>query len=105
MTDAWFSVEFAQSLRWLSLLSLLSISVAFPLQGLYRTAITRVWMGALATGLICLGLLALALLQNQPAHVLRPLFAMGIALTVAFGTTFGVLRKTYRDAELKRTVS
>jgi hypothetical protein len=82
MDDAWFSVEFAQNLKWLSFLSLLSLLAVLP-----RARTKPVWLSGLALG--CLSLLALAvgLAVGQPSHVLRPLFAVGFGLTIAFGST------------------
>jgi hypothetical protein len=105
MNEAWFSVEVADSLKWLSLLSLLGLLVIFPLQGRYRTAVTTVWIAAVILGAVCLGIFALALGRGQPGHVTYPFLATGIALTVAFGGTFFPMRSGYREAELRKTVA
>ena len=105
MTDAWFSMGVAENLKWLSFLSLFSLLVVFPLQGRYRPGVTSVWVAGLVVGGFCLSAFAVALAVQQPAYVLRPLFIMGIALTLAFAMTFGPMRRAYREAELRKTVA
>jgi hypothetical protein len=105
MSDPWFSVEFAQSLKWLSFLGVLSGLIVFPLQGRHRRAITSIWTTGIILGGLCLSGFVVALVLGQPSHVLRPLFAMGLALTLAFGGTYGLMRLAYREAELRKTIA
>jgi len=105
MTNAWFSPEFADSLRWLSFLSLLSLLAVYPLRGRHRTAMHAIWTAALAVGVLCLGAMALGVVAGQPRFVIGPLAAIGVALSVAFGGTFAALRSAYREAELRRSIA
>lgn len=105
MTDAWFSMEVAQNLRWLSLLSLLSCLMAFPVLGRYRSTVMSVWMTAVAVGGLSLLAGAVGMAVGQPPHVLRILFVTGVALTFAFGSTFMLMKRGYREAELRKTLA
>jgi hypothetical protein len=106
MIDAWFSVELVQSLQWLSLLSLLSIpAVVFPLQGRYRTAMMVAWIVGFGFGVLCLGASGAGLALGQPGYVLRSLFALGFAFTLAFGGSLAPMQLAYQEAELRKTVA
>ena len=76
MIEAWFSPEFAQSLKWLSLLSFLSLLSMPAARGLYRRAIMSIWYAAIALGVLCLGAVAAGRALGQPDHVVLPLLVI-----------------------------
>jgi hypothetical protein len=105
MNDGWFSVEFSRKLVWFSLLSLLSVLSFYVERGRHRTLVLSIWTVALALGVLCLGACAVGLAVGQPSHVLRPLLVVGVVVTVVFGATFNSIRRTYQDAEIRKTIA
>ena len=99
MTDAWFGSEIPRWLAFLSMLSLLSIPAE---QGRFKTAITTLWIAMIALAGVLLTGAAAAVLLEQPPHVTRTLAIVGGVLAVSFGITFPALRRSYRDAELRK---
>lgn len=102
MTEAWFSPEFAQNLKWLSLMSLLSIPAA---RGLYRRAVVSSWFAAIALGVLCLGAFAVGRLEGQPDSVLSPLLVVGVVITAVFFGTLPALMNAYREVETRKTLA
>jgi hypothetical protein len=105
MNEGWFSVEFSRNLVWFSLLSLLSLMSFYVHRGRQRTLVLSIWMAMLALGIMSLGACAIGLAVGQPSHVLRPLLVVGVVVTVVFGATFNLIRRTYQDAELRKTIA
>ena len=88
MEEAWFSVEVARNFRWLAFTAFLSFLAALPPGGRVRALLSAVWTIGIVTGVGALILGVIAMLVDQPAWVVRPLVAVGIAFTIAFGATF-----------------
>ena len=105
MNDGWFSVEFSRKLVWFSLLSLLSLMSLYVHRGRHRTLVMSIWAAVLALGVLCLGAGSVGLAVGQPSHVFRPLLVVGVVVTVVFGTTFYSIRRSYQDAELRKTIA
>jgi len=105
MNEGWFSVEFSRNLVWFSLLSLLSLMSFYVHRGRQRTLVLSIWMAMLALGVMCLGACGIGLAVGQPSHVLRPLLVVGVVVTVVFGATLNSIRRTYQDAELRKTIA
>ncbi len=99
MTDAWFGSEIPRWLAFLSMLSLLSIPAE---QGRFKTVITILWIAMMALAGVLLAGAAAAAVLEQPPHVTRTLAVVGSVLAVSFGITFPALRRSYREAELRK---
>ena len=102
MNDAWFGSEIPRWLAFLSLLSLLSIPAA---QGRWKTTITSVWIAMLASAGLLLAGAAMAAAIGQPSHVVRTLTILGLVFGTTFGATLPVIRRSYHEAELRKTVA
>ena len=100
--NAWFDPEVARWFSFLSLLSLLAVTAPLADRGLYKTLVVGAHAAAVVLGLVILGLAVIAVLSQQPAHVVRPLFIAGIVLTLVFAATFPVTLRAYREAEHRR---
>jgi len=102
MTDAWFGPEIPRWLAFLSLLSLLSIPAE---QGRFRSAVTAVWIAVIACAGVLLAGAAAAFFLEQPSHVVRTLTILGAVFGVSFGSTLPALRRSYREAEMRKIVA
>jgi hypothetical protein len=105
MNEEWFSAESSRNLAWFSLLSLLSVLSVYVERGRHRTLVLSIWAAALALGVLCLGACAVGLAVGQPKHVFGPLLVVGVVMTVVFGATFDSIRRSYQDAELRKTIA
>ena len=105
MMEAWFSPEFAQNFKWLSLLSFLSLMAIPAAHGLYRCAVVSAWFAAIAVGVVCLGAFVAGRLQGQPDFVLSPLLVAGVVLTAVFCGSLKTLLDAYREVETRRTIA
>jgi hypothetical protein len=105
MSDAWFSQEFAVSLVWFALLGLLASLRLFAQRGLFRRTIVSLWTVVIAFGTVCLGGFIAGLMLGQPGFVLLPLLVIGITVTATFSATLMPLKRTYWEAEARRTVA
>jgi hypothetical protein len=105
MNEEWFSAESSRNLAWFSLLSLLSVLSVYVERGRHRKLVLSIWTAALALGVLCLGACAVGLAVGQPKHVFGPLLVVGVVMTVVFGATFDSIRRSYQDAELRKTIS
>lgn len=105
MTDAWFSPEASRSL---ALLSLLAITAAFePLarQGRGRAMVMAIFGACTVLGVVLLAAAGLAVIADQPAHVIRSLILSGVVVTIPFAAAFKEMRRIYREAEVRKTVA
>jgi hypothetical protein len=102
MTDAWFGPDVPRWLAFLSLLSLLSIPAE---QGRFKSAITALWVAVIGCAGVLLAGAAAAFLLEQPSHVVRSLAMLGGVFGVAFGGTLPALRRSYREAEMRKIVA
>ena len=102
MNDPWFGSDIPRWLAFLSLLSLLSIPAA---QGRWKTGITLVWVAILASAGLLLAGAAAAAVVGQPEHVVRTLTILGLLFGTTFGATLPVIRRSYHEAELRKTVA
>jgi Mn2+/Fe2+ NRAMP family transporter len=105
MNDGWFSVESSRNFVWFSLMSLLSVLSVFVEKGRHRTLVLSIWTAAFALGMVCLGACAVGLAIGQPKHVFGPLLLVGVVVTGVFGATFHSIRRSYQDAELRKTIA
>ena len=105
MNEEWFSAESSRNLAWFSLLSLLSVLSVYVERGRHSTLVLSTWTVALALGVLCLGACAVGLAVGQPKHVFGPLLVLGVVMTVVFGATFDSIRRSYQDAELRKTIA
>jgi hypothetical protein len=105
MTESWFA---AGDGRWVAMLALLTVVVALePMakQGRHRSFVLGTFAACIAIGLAFLTASAIGFLSGQPRYVVVPLFAGGLSVAGAFTGAFFAMRKTYADAELRRTVA
>jgi hypothetical protein len=101
MTEPWFA-EIPRSLAFLSLLALL----AWPAeQGRFKTPIMTIWIAAMVIAAVLLAAAAVAFVVEQPFYVVRSLALLGLVFGFAFGVSFRALRRTYLEAELRKTIA
>lgn len=103
--NSWFSPETSQAFVWLSSLSLLTLLRHYSRLGRYRNLVLGVWLAVLAFGCLCLGAAGLALVLEQPAHVVRPLAVTGVVLTIVLSLSYARLKHAYQEAELRRMIA
>jgi hypothetical protein len=101
MSEAWFS----EVPRWLALLSMLSLFAIVVEQGRFKTAMTAIWIAAMVAAGALLAAAGVAVAVNQPSHVVRGLTILGVVFGGAFGGSFPALRRSYREAELRKTIA
>jgi hypothetical protein len=90
------------------MLALLTVVVALePMakQGRNRALVLGVFAGCIAIGAAFLAASAIGATSGQPAYVVRPLFAGGLAVTAAFAGALFQMRRMYAEAELRKTVA
>ena|SRR5262245_44104986 len=105
MNNGWFSVESSRNLIWFSLLSLLSLLSFYVHRGRHRMLVLSIWAAALVIGVSCLAACTVALAIGQPGHVFRPLLVVGVVVTAVFGATLQSVRRSYQEAELRKTLA
>ena len=105
MTDAWFSPEVA---RWFSFLSLLALfSLVHPLaeQGRFKSMVMSTWIAVLCMSGCLLAVAGVGAASGQPAHVVKTLALTAVLIGTLFAGTMPSLRRTYREAELRKTIA
>lgn len=105
MMEPWFSQELARWFSFLSLLALLSLLEPVAEKGHYRSAVTAMCGACTAIGVLLLAAAAFAAGVDQPAHVVRTLALSGFLVTFVFVGALAQIRRTYTEAELRRTVA
>ncbi len=105
MSEAWFSQEFALNLVWFALLAVLASVKVLAQRGLFRRAIVSLWTVVIAFGTVCLAAFMAGVILGQPGFVLLPLFVLGVTVTTTFIATLVPLKRTYWEAEDRRTVA
>ena len=105
MTEAWFSPETARYFSFLSFLSLCALFAGPAKRGLYRGLATAIWNAVTALALLLVTASAVALTTGQPWYVSRTLLSTGVVLGLVFAFTRRGLMRSYREAELRRTVA
>jgi hypothetical protein len=105
MIEPWFLPE---SGRWFSLLALLALfSLLEPLarKGRRRAVVMSAHAACIAVGGSLLAAAAFATSIGQPTHVVRPLALSGFIVAFVFVTAFAQTRRSYADAEFRKTVA
>lgn len=105
MSEPWFSQELARWFSLLSLLALLSLLEPAAAKGRHRRAVMATYSACVAVGVVLLAAAAFATSVGQPAHVVRALALSGGIITFVFVGAVVQMRRTYTEAELRRTVA
>lgn len=105
MSEPWFSQELARWFSLLSLLALLSLLEPVAAKGHRRGAVMATCGACITLGVVLLAAAAVAASVGQPAHVVRTLALSGFIVAFVFVGAIAQMRRTYIDAELRRTVA
>jgi hypothetical protein len=105
MIEPWFSSDLGRWFSLLSLLALLSLLEPFAQKGRHRPVVMSAYGVSVAVGVVLLAAATFAALVGQPTHVVRPLVLGGFITAFVFVGAFAQMRRTYTEAEFRRTVA
>ena len=103
--NAWFSPDASMWFAYLSMFSLLATTAPLAQRGVYKTAVIGAHAASLAVGVVLLALGGIAMLAQQPGHVIFPLLFTGVVVTAVVAFATPVTLRAYRDAEARKIVA
>jgi hypothetical protein len=103
--NAWFGPDVGTWFSYLSMLSLLAITAPLAQRGVHKSAVVGAHAATLGIGVLLLALGSIAMLAQQPGHVIFPPLFTGIVVTAVVGSVLPMTLRAYRDAEARKIVA
>ena len=103
--EPWFGPEVSVWFSYFSMLALLATTEPLAQRGAYKQLVVGAHAGTVGIGVVLLALGVVALLAQQPRHVIFPFLFTGIIVTVVVASAIPVTLRAYRDAEARKIVA